>query len=261
MKFRLIESFDEEPMLFINTWKNYNENGADLSAYGINNIKDGWMTPDEALEFAEEHEEDEPFINDAMGLPFSVSENDNIEEVVDKLNEYDNLFDFEQEALKAYLETQNDNFDEALKCVQNGDFEFYPDLDNYTDLAYEFITQLGGIDQLDVNLGNYINVSMLRRDIEIEFDDTDLREEAEDYVRDELEIDEDSEEFNKEVDNYIDEHREEAIDNLLDGYMDMAQRGEASKDFYETYFNYEQFGRDLHYDGYAQASNGIFRAF
>ena len=46
---------NKEPKVYMNTWKNYNENGADLSQYGINSISDGWMTIDEAREFAEKN--------------------------------------------------------------------------------------------------------------------------------------------------------------------------------------------------------------
>lgn len=253
MKFRLTESLDE-PMLYINTWKNYNVNGADLDAYGI---KDGWMTPEDALEFAEEHEEDEPFINDAMGVPFPVSEYDDIETVVENIKRYNDLDETEKEALKAYLETQNDNFDEAIGCIESGDYQFYPDFYSFTDLAYELVDELGGIKAAVGNPLGYIDEDMLRRDIELEFDDSDLRTEAEEYVRDKLYIDEDSDEFEEEVENYVSEHIEDAIDNLADECMRLAENGEMGDDFYETYFNYEQLGRDLGYDGYAQASNGI----
>ena len=67
------ESDFDDIRIYMNTWANYNENGADLSQYGIESIADGWLTVEEALEFAEKYAEDEPFINDTDNVPLSIT--------------------------------------------------------------------------------------------------------------------------------------------------------------------------------------------
>lgn len=192
MQFKLTEVVNDEPLIYMNTWANYNENGADLSKYGINSISDGWLTPEEALAFAEEHEEDEPFINDTMNIPFNVDENAHVEEVIDKIERYNALDGQEKEVVQAYLEAESDDFDLALECAESGDYEYYPGLNSYTDLAYEICDELGGPKELlGDRVSAYIDGDMLKRDMEIEFDDSDLRAQAADYVEEEFGSDND----------------------------------------------------------------------
>ena len=61
-----VNTTSDDVMVYMNTWKNYNEYGADLEMYGI---KDGWMTPEQGLEFCKKYAEDEPFINDVDNCP------------------------------------------------------------------------------------------------------------------------------------------------------------------------------------------------
>ena len=59
----------DEPKLYMNTWKNYNINGADTDS-----ITGGWMNIEQAKEFLEVHNEEEPFINDTDNVPLEVDE-------------------------------------------------------------------------------------------------------------------------------------------------------------------------------------------
>ena len=61
----LKESYDlKDAEVFMNTWENYNEYGADS---GI--TPTGWMSIEDAIDYFEEYAEHEPFINDTDNIP------------------------------------------------------------------------------------------------------------------------------------------------------------------------------------------------
>ena len=85
-----VNTTSDDVMVYMNTWKNYNEYGADLEMYGI---KDGWMTPEQGLEFCKKYAEDEPFINDVDNCPIEVSEYDNAPAKLKELIRYNEFED------------------------------------------------------------------------------------------------------------------------------------------------------------------------
>ena len=66
-------------------------------------IKDGWMTPEEGLEFCKKSAEDEPFINDADNCPIEISEYDNAPSKLEELIRYNEFED--KTLLKNAMET------------------------------------------------------------------------------------------------------------------------------------------------------------
>lgn len=212
---------DGDIEVFMNTWANYNENGADLSRYGIQNLADGWMTVDEAREFAKEHAEDEPFINDIdnySGVELGIDEYSNVEEALDLIEKVNNMGKFDKEVLGAVMEAQGGELEDAMDIVENGDYEFYPNIDNYTDLAYELIDQLGGVKELS-DPERYIDEEALRRDLSFDVDYM-MRDAAEDAVRESHPgEDEDDYDFEKEVEDYIDENREDYLDMWVEDIL------------------------------------------
>ncbi len=120
--------------IFINTWGNYNENGADGGE---------WLTlpmdPDELTErmeaIAEQMHDDDPeyFINDYEWTseiePRAIDEMENIEELNDFLNELDGLEEWEQKEIAAAIEAYGYDFMEAMDKQQRGYFTFYEGMD------------------------------------------------------------------------------------------------------------------------------------
>ena len=120
--------------IFVNTWGNYNENGADGGQ---------WITlPMEADELEEvleniaalmKDEDPEWFINDyewtidqELG---DVHEMDSITEWNERCQEADNLEEWEAEEIAAAIEAYGYTFAEALDRQQRGCFIFYPGQD------------------------------------------------------------------------------------------------------------------------------------
>ena len=129
--------------LFVNTWGNYNENGADGGE---------WITlpmdTDELEEVLENiaikmgDEDPEWFINDhewTIDMELGdVHEMDSITEWNDLCNEVDDLVEWEAEEIAAAVEAWGYSFKEALDLQQRGCFIFYPGRD-LEEVAEELI--------------------------------------------------------------------------------------------------------------------------
>ena len=131
--------------VFINTWGNYNENGADGGE---------WITlpmdPD-ALE------ETLKRISDAMGdfdpeycihdyewtteiEPRTIGEMENIDELNEELQDLENLDEWDQKEIAAAMEAFGYEFKEAYERQQRGCFIFYPGQD-LEEVAEELINE------------------------------------------------------------------------------------------------------------------------
>lgn len=235
---KLLESFneDEDIKVYMNTWKNYNEYGADLEMYGI---KDGWMTPEQGLEFCKKYANDEPFINDTDNCPFEVSEYDNAVHVLEnmiKFNEYE-----DKKLLKNAMETgyyNSNDVESYIDKLESGDYTWFDGVSSDSELGQAYVDMVGfeGIN----NLSYYIDEDSVRRD----FDESDERDE----IAREQGIDFD------EVDDY---DVERAIDALVD---EAIENGSDDRDFCERHFDYDAFGNSLQVnDGFTFTSDGAIQ--
>lgn len=168
-KKNLKEAADDEIKLFMNTWANYNENGADD---GI--TPTGWMSLDEAEEYAEKYAEYEPFINDTDNVPkaLDVNEYSDISETIDMLRRYEDFNDTQKEVFAALIDDGYEE-DKAFDIVDDGDY-FYIEGDSDIDLAYNYIDELGGIESLNRDtLKRYFDYGGYGRDLAYDFIKTD----------------------------------------------------------------------------------------
>ena len=120
--------------VFMNTWGNYNENGADGGE---------WLTlPMDAEELETKLDEiavnmgdndPEWFINDYEWTTeesfFEVSENDDLDKILDWLDRLETLVDYQAKALLAIMDAVTSDFEEALRYVEYDNFEFYEGYD------------------------------------------------------------------------------------------------------------------------------------
>ena len=218
----LTEDESNGKVVYMNTWANYNENGVDLSRYGI---KDGWMTIDEAREFASKYEEDEPFINDLdIELPFEVNEYSNVKNALDQIDDYMLLDDNDKEIISAIIEANGDDYEDAKNIYDSGDYIYFRGVDDDEDLARAYI-DLGDFESMipKRNIENYID-----------------RDKVEQYV----------------LDNYnVDELTDEDIQSIIDDEITGAIATNANN-MLEQWFDYDAYGRDLNYEGFSYTSNG-----
>ena len=127
--------------VFLNTWKNYNENGADCGF---------WVSLpcniDEVLErlaesTGEDVDEMEVFINDyetdINGL--EISENTNISDLNETAEELESLDEYDLEKLEAILEADGGSLENALENIDC--YEYYSNT-TLENLAYEFVEEM-----------------------------------------------------------------------------------------------------------------------
>lgn len=168
-KKNLKEAADDEIRLFMNTWANYNEHGAD----GVI-TPTGWMSLDEAEEYADKYEEYEPFINDTDNVPkeLDVNEYSDITETIDMLRRYEDFDDTQKEVFAALIDDGYE-VDKALDIVDDGDY-FYVKGDTDADLAENYVDDLGGIEELGRDtLERYFDYDGFGRDLAFDFIKTD----------------------------------------------------------------------------------------
>ena len=158
--------------LFVNTWGNYNENGADGGQ---------WITlpmdPDELEEvlenIADAMEDNDPewAIHDYEWETEiemdEISEHDDIQELNERCMEIEDLQEWEAEEIAAAIEAYNYSFSEALERHQRGCFIFYPGRDMQElaeELADELISCYAGRDIPEV-LTRYFDYEAFARDL------------------------------------------------------------------------------------------------
>ena len=225
--------------IYMNTWKNYNMYGADLSAYGINSIADGWLTIDQALEFCEKYAEDEPFINDVdndTGLNFDISDYDNAPSVLEGLKmleetiENSSLDSTEiQDIYEAWSDYESVSslspkvISEFSDFLDNGEYYHLAGVENESDLGHWYVDNVGFEGVSDIE--NYLDTDQMKEDWQDDID-SQYEENSEDWF---------------EVDDVIIEDDIQAV--LSSG------NSRAIQDMLDKYFDYEALGDSLYSDG------------
>lgn len=131
--------------IFINTWKNYNENGANGGEWvTLPTDTDELTNKLEAI--AEQIHDNDPeyFINDYEWTtdiePRAIDEMENITELNDFLIELDALQEWEQKEIAAAIEAYGYEFMEAMDKQQRGCFTFYEGMD-LEEVAEELVNE------------------------------------------------------------------------------------------------------------------------
>lgn len=247
---KISEDVGDEMQVYMNTWANYNEYGADLSQYGI---KDGWMSIDDALDFCEEHAEDEPFINDTDNIPsaFEIDEYSNAAQTLEELKQFEES-GADIDIVEAIMMSGYSSIKDALDKYEDGDYYWYPGVTDSTDLAYAVIDEIGSLgDALGDRVNNYIDEDAMRRDYEYDVRDM-MYDDAKSEVAREEDIDED-EVTDEQIEDWIDDNIDSYLDSIIDEEIALAEQGEIDL---SNYFDYERFGRDLSFDGYVFTDAG-----
>ena len=155
--------------IFINTWRNYNENGADGGEWVTLPTEPEKLT-DILNMLAEELEDNDPefFINDYEWTtdiePRAIDEMENIEELNDFLIELDGLQEWEQKEIAAAIEAYGYDFMEALDKQQRGYFTFYPNMD-LEEVAEEIVNDCYFTKDTPDILTRYFDYAAFARDL------------------------------------------------------------------------------------------------
>ena len=115
---------------------------------------------------------------------------------------------------------------------------------------------MGGIGNAVSDPSEYIDESAMRRDYEYDVRDM-LWEDAPERIADELGIDEE-EVTEEQIEDYVDENIDDFLDGIIEEEIYLAEQGEIDL---SNYFDYEQYGRDLSFDGWSIESTGAINVF
>ena len=150
--------------VFLNTWRNYNENGAE-GGFWVNLPCD----LDETLarlakSTGEEVDEMEVFINDFEtdidGL--EIGEYTDLEALNETAEQLEALDDYDIEKLEAILEADGGSLENALENMD--DYIFYANM-SLEDVASEMINE-GVFGDIPESIINYIDISAIARDLD-----------------------------------------------------------------------------------------------
>lgn len=188
-------------------------------------------------EFGQPYEE--WFITDyESDFGLDISEYQNIYELNELAQQLDDLDEVDAGKVKAYLSYySSDDIEDALNAID--DCYVYYDCDDMTDVAMQYVEEIGGVDQVGKdNLERYFDYDAFGGSIRYDLDEMAYDDWS--YEHD----DEDDEEFESPYDGMSDyELAEEYIWNMLG---DISELGD---DTLEEYFDYQSFGRDMGFEG------------
>lgn len=131
--------------IFVNTWGNYNENGADGGEWITLPMNEDELEEKlEQIAAAMGDNDPEWAIHDSEWTTdidlFDVSEHDNITELNDRLSELESLEEWELEEIAAAIEAFEYSFMEAVDRQQRGYFTLYRNMD-LTEVAEELVNE------------------------------------------------------------------------------------------------------------------------
>lgn len=154
--------------IFVNTWGNYNENGADGGRW-IDLPMDQEELDATLADIAEAMGDRDPefcihdYESDIDGL--EISEMSNIDELNELAQQMEDLADYELEAVAAML-SEGYELEEAIEKA--GDCIIWSDCSDMEDVARAYCDETGLLDSIPENLRNYFDFEAFGRDMSFE---------------------------------------------------------------------------------------------
>jgi len=110
-------------------------------------------------------EYEEFFITDYECDYLDIGEYDNLDRLNEIAETVENLDDYEKDIVKALM---NDGYSLEEALDKKDDVFFYPDCDNMTDVAYQYIEETGMLDNVPDHIKNYFDYEAFGRDMSFE---------------------------------------------------------------------------------------------
>ena len=155
--------------IYINTWGNYNEHGADGGEWiTLPMDEDDLQIKLDQVAEAMNDEDPEWFVNDYEWTTdmkiFEVHELDNYFELNEQLNDLDNLDEWEREEIAAAVDAFGYSFMEAYEKQQQGYFILYHNQD-LEDVAYDLVNECYFTKDTPDIFERYFDYSAFARDL------------------------------------------------------------------------------------------------
>jgi len=113
-------------------------------------------------------EYEEYFITDYECDFYEVGEYENIETLNEIAEKMEELSEEEQKVVKAIMNDLSYDLEEATRIANDGNYRFFYDCENMSDVAYEIIKEDGLLDNVPKNIADYFDYEAYGRDLQIE---------------------------------------------------------------------------------------------
>lgn len=158
--------------IYANTWGNYNENGADGGEWiELPMNEDDLEAKLEAIAANMGDDDPEWFINDYEWTGAiecgEVNENDSITDWNERLQDVEDLDEYDLQEIAAAIEAFGYTFADAMEKQQDGAFNFYPGQD-LEDVAYDLVEECYLTKETPDIFRNYFDYSAFARDLGFE---------------------------------------------------------------------------------------------
>lgn len=113
-------------------------------------------------------EYEEYFITDYECDFYEIGEYENIDTLNEIAEKIDNLDEEQEQVVKVLMSEYGYNLDGAIEKAESGDYRFYTDCDDMTDIAYVVVEECGYLDNVPENVARYFDYEAYGRDLGIE---------------------------------------------------------------------------------------------
>lgn len=113
-------------------------------------------------------EYEEYFITDYECDFYEIGEYENISTLNEMAEKFDNLDEEQEQVVKVLMSECGYDLDGAIEKAESGDYRFYTDCDNMTDVAYVVVEECGYLDNVPENVARYFDYEAFGRDLGIE---------------------------------------------------------------------------------------------
>lgn len=113
-------------------------------------------------------EYEEYFITDYECDFYEIGEYENIDTLNEIAEKIDNLDEEQEQVVKVLMSECGYDLDGAIEKAESGDYRFYTDCDDMTDIAYVVVEECGYLDNVPENVARYFDYEAYGRDLDIE---------------------------------------------------------------------------------------------
>lgn len=113
-------------------------------------------------------EYEEYFITDYECDFYEIGEYESISTLNEMAEKFDNLDEEQEQVVKVLMSECGYDLDDAIEKAESGDYRFYTDCNDMTDVAYAVVEECGYLDNVPENVARYFDYEAFGRDLGIE---------------------------------------------------------------------------------------------
>lgn len=160
------QTYSDNPRIYLTNLGKYNE-GELLGEWVDLPVSDDFQKAFKDIGINNFYEEF--FITDYENFHgFQVDEYSNLQELNDIAERLEALSEYDLAAIDAYLDGVDNDFDRAFEVVAKGDFTFYENCHDMSDVAYQYAEGTGLLNDIPESLQCYFDFEAFGRDLNIE---------------------------------------------------------------------------------------------